>query len=722
MAPRSVAGATRSPVSTILNLSGKRAVPIIHQAEAAECGLASVAMVAAFHGYEVDIATMRRRFGVSMKGATLRTMIDVSAAIGLSGRPVRCEPEELSDLRLPAILHWGMNHFVVLCAVNRRRIVIHDPAYGRLTIPNKIARTKFTGVALELTPNGSFTRVRERNPLKLGSLFSFGGGVWRALLQTALLSLLVETLIIAAPFYMQFVIDEALLKNDSSLLDILAIAFALLVAFRVISMALRGLTTQFISNVVAFDMKGRIFTHLVRLPFDWFQKRQVGDVQSRFWAVRSIQMFVSQGALTGILDGLLGSLVLILMFFYSPPLTAVVVGSIISYAAVRVVTFKMMKRFAADAIFTDAREQTRFLETLRAMQTIKAAGSENVRETQYRNAAAASINSQIRSGNINIGYLASEQAIEGFTHILVIFLGARAVMAGDLTLGMLMAFLAYKGQFVSRFTNLVEQLFAWRLLDLQLERISDIVLTPKDDRIDAGGYDGLMTGRIECRNVSFRYAFGDPLILSNLNLAFEPGECVAVMGASGCGKSTLAKLLVGLLTPASGEILIDGRPLKDWNNQSIRSQVGYVSQDDQLLTGSIAENIAFFSDEISMDRVYECAAAARIHDEILAMPMGYQSLVGDMGSSLSGGQKQRLLIARALYRAPKILVLDEATAHLDVENELAIARTLDALTITRIIIAHRPETVAGADRVVSLDAPRPAGNLRNGAQRVGMAS
>lgn len=686
-----------------LNISGKRSIPIIRQAEAAECGLASVAMVAAFHGHDVDIATMRRRFALSMKGVTLRTIIDIAGGIGMSGRPIRCEPNEIADLRLPAILHWRMNHFVVVCAANRRRIIIHDPALGRVTVPAEAVRSKFTGVALELTPNDSFTRVRERNPLKLSSLFSLGGGVSRALLQTGLLSLLIETLVLATPFYMQFVIDEALLKNDFGLLNVLALAFAMLVAFRVIAVGLRGLTTQFISNVLAFDMKGRIFNHLVRLPYDWFQKRQVGDIQSRFWAVRAIQTFVAQGALTGILDGFLGTLVLIIMYVYSPLLMAVVLGSIIIYVLLRIASFKLMKRFAADVIYTDAREQTRFLETLRAMQTIKAAGSENIREIQYRNAAATSINSQIRSGNINIGYLTSRQAIEGFTHIFVIFLGARAVLAGDLTLGMLTAFLAYKGQFVSRFTNMVEQLFAWRLLDLQLERIADIVLTPKDDRVDFGGFDGLVDGRIECRNLSFRYAFGEPLILSNLNVIVQPGECVAIVGASGCGKSTLAKLLSGLYAPSGGDVLIDNRPLRDWSNRSLRSQISYLSQDDQLLAGSIAENIAFFAEMIDLDRVRSCAAAACIDEEIVRMPMGYETLVGDMGSSLSGGQKQRVLIARALYRSPRVLIMDEATAHLDVENEKAIARALAALTITRIVIAHRPETIASADRIISLD-------------------
>lgn len=700
---------------SILNLSGARSLPLVRQAEAAECGLASLAMVAAYHGYEVDLATFRRRFGLSMKGMTLRTMIDVASAIGLSARPVRCEPEELADLRLPAVLHWGTNHFVVVESVKRRKVVIHDPAQGKLSVPIETVSAMFTGIALELTPNTSFQRTRERNPLKLGTLMTLGGGVSRALLQTAVLSLFVEVMLLSAPFYLQFVIDEAILKTDVGLLQVLALAFALLLFFRVFASTLRGLTTQFVSNVVGYDMKGRIFNHLVRLPLDWFQKRQVGDVQSRFWAVKAIQTFVAQGALTGILDGVLGSLVLVLMLFYSPILMAVVIGSVVIYAGIRLASFQLSKRFAADSIVTDAREQTRFLETLRAAQTIKAAGSENIRETQYRNAAAASINAQIRSGNINIGYLSAEQALNGLTDVLVIYLGARSVIAGALTVGMLTAFLAYKGQFVTRMMNMVEQLFAWRLLDLQLERLSDIVLTPKEERIDSGGYEGPVEGAIECRGLMFRYAYAEPLVLNGLSLSVRPGECVAIVGASGCGKSTLGKLITGLYTPTSGEISIDGRPLRHWSNRSLRSQISYVSQEDQLLAGSIAENIALFAERIDMDRVRECCRLACIHDEISAMPMGYESLVGDMGSSLSGGQKQRVLIARALYRKPKVLVLDEATAHLDVRNEKAISQALAELTITRIIIAHRPETIAAADRVLSLDpverrafeAPRP---------------
>ena len=323
-------------MNPFLSLSGRRRLPLIRQAETAECGLASIAMVAGFYGHEADMATLRRRFGLSMKGMTLRTMIDIAAALGFSGRPVRCEIHELGALRRPAILHWGANHFVVLARVTRSGVVIHDPEQGRMVVPTTVVSRMFTGVALELTPNAAFQRTRERAPLKLSTLFTLDGGVGTALLQTGILSLVVEALMLAGPFYLQFVIDDAIVKGDVSLLQVFALAFGLLTIFRVAATLLRGLTTQFVSNVLAFDMKGRIFNHMVRLPLDWFQKRQIGDVPSRFWAVRAIQAFVSQGALTGLMDGVLGSIVLALMFLYSRTLVAITLSSSLTDALIKI--------------------------------------------------------------------------------------------------------------------------------------------------------------------------------------------------------------------------------------------------------------------------------------------------------------------------------------------------------------------------------------------------
>lgn len=704
MVARTTLGAEGATVNLpFLNLTGRRRLPLIRQAETAECGLASLAMVAGYHGYEVDLSTLRRRFPLSMNGTTLRTLIDLASAIGLGSRPIRCDPGELRLIRGPAILHWGTNHFVVLRSLHGNKAVVHDPAQGILILSPAQLSEQFTGIALELAPTAAFRRKRESNPLRLSALIPFGGDTARAFVQIAFLSLMIEALLLALPFYFQFVIDDAIVKEDHDLLKVLAFSFSLLLVFRVTAGVLRNLSTQFISNTVTFEMKSRLFSHLIRLPLDWFQKRQIGDIQSRFMAVKAVQAFIAQGALAGVIDGLLGIAVLVLMFLYSTALALVVIGSVLAYCGLRSATFRLSRRYAADVIVTDAREQTRFLETLRAAQTIKSSGSEVIRETQYRNVVASSVNAQLRSGNINIGFIASNDLINGIIDIIVVYFGARQVIAANMTVGMLTAFLAYKGQFLGRFTNLVEQVFAWRLLDLQLDRLSDVALAPQEERIGAGGYDGDLSGRLECRGLTYRYAFGERLVIAGFNLTVEAGESVAIIGASGCGKSTLAKLLTGLYLPSSGEVLIDERPLRHWNNRILRDQISFISQDDQLLAGTIAENIALFADNIDMVRVRRCAGMAHVDREIAAMPMGYESLVGDMGSSLSGGQKQRILIARALYRRPRILVMDEGTAHLDIGNERAVTAALAELTITRIVIAHRPETIAAADRVISLD-------------------
>lgn len=693
-------------MSFMLNLSGRRRIELVRQSEAAECGLASLAMVAGYHGYKIDLSAMRRRFNVSMKGMTLRTLIDIGSAIGLSARPVRCELHELRHLQLPAILHWGGNHFVVLERIAGNHCIIQDPSAGQQRLPLSKVSGKFTGIALELVPSPDFRPQRESNPLKLGSLLRLPPDVTRGLYQSVALSVVIELLLLAAPFYMQLVIDDALVKGDVKFLSVLALAFGLILLFRTAAMALRGITLQFISQTLSFDMQARVFHHLVRLPLEWFHKRHVGDIQSRFSSIQPIQAFIANGAIAGLLDGILGSLVLILMFLYSAPLAFIVLGSVLAYLVMRIATIQLQRRLAGDTIVTQAYEQTRFLEAVRAIETVKASGTEVMKETQQRNAIAAAINAMIRSGNLQIASNGIAALIDGLTDILVIYLGALAVIRADMTVGMLMAFVAYKAQFGMRLTNLVDQMIRWRMLSVDLERLSDIALSPIDPAVGRGGHEAELEGAIECRSLSFSYAFGEAPVLRAVDLRIAAGEYVAVVGPSGCGKSTLVKLLVGLYRPGAGSVLFDGRPIDHWNSRVLRQQIAVVTQDDNLMAGSIAENIALFDQDIDMQWVRECARIAQIEREVLGMPMGYETLVGDLGSSLSGGQKQRVMIARALYRRPRILILDEGTSHLDLENEQAINDAMASLDITRIVVAHRIETIRAASRCVRFSGGR----------------
>ena len=689
-------------IPAYLNMRGLRRPPDIRQVEVAECGLACIAIVLNRLGCDVDLAALRRRFAVSLGGATLKSLIEMSGKMGLSSRAVRCELEQLERLKTPAILHWNFNHFVVLDRVARGHVEIVDPVSGARRLTLAEASKHFTGIALELWPAEDFRREDERRKLKLGSLFRFPHLSRRSLGQALLLSTLIELFALCMPLYLQLVVDEAVSRSDFSLLLILATGFAALTLCSVVATAMRSLTLQFVSTLLSFDMQTRIFRHLLRLPLEWFHKRQVGDIQNRFGAIQPIQQFVTHGALAAVLDAVLGGFVLVLMFRYSALLGGVVLGSMFAYAGARALTMRRSRAAADAALVASGREQTRFLETVRAAHTIKAGAMETFRETAQRNAIADSLNANIRQGNIGILTAGLSGLISGIADIVVIFVGGKAIIDGQLSIGMLMAFLAYKVQFKERWVSVIEQVVSWRLLDVQLDRLSDIVMSDTEHQPLDGRRSDEIIGAIECRGTSFRYGTAERDVIRNLDLSIPAGEHVAITGPSGCGKSTLLRLITGLYQPTAGEILVDGQPIVSWNMDDLRARIAVVAQDDQLLAGSLAENISTFDDAIDMQRVEECARLASIHAEIQAMPMKYHSLVGDMGSILSGGQKQRVLIARALYRRPRVLIMDEGTSHLDVDNERAINESLAQLHITRVVVAHRPETIRAATRVLVL--------------------
>lgn len=320
------------------------------------------------------------------------------------------------------------------------------------------------------------------------------------------------------------------------------------------------------------------------------------------------------------------------------------------------------------------------------------------RLTLWQNYYANSVNAGLRVSKLDMGYTVINSLLFGIENIIVVYMAANLVIDGEMSVGMLYAFMSYKGQFSSSVSSLIGRFIQFKMLSIHLERLGDIVLTDEEDLSVTAFNTDSIAGEINIENLRFRYADNEPLIFDNLNLAIEAKTAVAIIG-TGCGKTTLMKTLLGLLTPQSGQISIDGIDIKKIGLKNFRNCIGTVMQDDQLLSGSIRENICFFAENSEEQDIINAAKAAAIHDDIMVMPMGYQTLIGDMGSSLSGAQKQRLLLARALYKKPKILFLDEATSHLNVELEQQINDIIKEMAITRIVIAHRPQTIAMADTV-----------------------
>ena len=685
------------------SMPGRGRVPLVLQAEAAECGIACLSMVASFHGHDIDLVSLRRRFPVSLRGATLKTIIEIAGRLGLGCRAVRCELEDLQSLRLPAILHWNMNHFVVLAKASREAIEICDPAGGRRRLAMAEASKGFTGVALELVPNSAFEQKEEKAKLRLGQLFHADATIWRAAGQVLLLSAFLQVFVLLGPYYMQLVVDDVILSGNLSLLGAIAAGFLVLQLFEAATTLLRGFVLQFISSVLSFGMRASLFGHLVRLPLPYFHKRHMGDIQQRFQSVLPVQSFITNGAISVLIDGALAVLLGAVIFLYDASLAWVVLGFVTLYAGLRAAFLSLSKRWAEDQLVSGAKEQSKFLETLRAMQAIKVGGNETEQESIWRNLAARATHAQARLGNLNTSYNAASAALLGVSNVVVIYLAAREAIAGSMTIGMITAFLAYKGQFESRLMALLEQFIEFRLLDVHLARLSDIALQERDEAGTGEAERESVAGRVSLKGVRFSYSEFEPEVLSGIDLDIEPGEFVAISAASGAGKSTLLRLVVGLYRPTAGQVLIDGLDIGKAGIRPVRKHVGVVMQDDTLLAGTIEDNISYFDPQPDSNRVRWAAEVAAVHDDIQAMAMGYNTLVGDMGTTLSGGQQQRIVLARALYRRPSILVMDEGTSALDPATERRVNSALKALRMTRIIAAHRPETLAAADRVVAIE-------------------
>lgn len=680
----------------------RQTLPMIHQSEATECGLACLAMVAGFHGYHTDLAAMRSQFSVSMSGTTLLDVMNFAEQLALTGRPLKLEMEDLAALKTPCILHWDLNHFVVLKQVKGDKIWIHDPATGEKQFSFTEASRHFTGIALELTPTQEFKSQQPAPSLKFADFWRKITGLKRSLALIFTLSLLLQVFALVSPYYIQLVIDDVIFTGDTQLLTVLAIGFALVLLFEVATHMLRGFTLLHFGQLMNIQLGANLFHHLLRLPLNFFEKRHMGDIVSRFGSLAQVKHLLTTGVIEALIDGLMALITLAMIFFYSPMLALVVLCAAVIYAVLRLLLFRPFRAVSEQEIVARAEEHSNFMETVRGIQTIKLFGSEVKREGLWQNRYANSINQTIRIGHFKIGFDAANRVLFGVENIVVIYLAAMLVLDGGFSTGMLFAFMAYKRQFIDKTSSLIAKFIEFKMLGLHFDRLADIALAQKEALTAESVSSQSITGKITVKQLSYRYADGLPNILDNVSLEVAAGESLAITGPSGCGKSTLMKIMLGLSQPSAGEVLIDDVPLEQIGHKQYRQQVAAVMQDDQLLSGSIADNIAFFESPIDMKKVTKCAELAAISDDIKKMPMGYDSLIGDMGSSLSGGQKQRLILARALYREPKILFMDEATSHLDTKLESSINDAVKHLAITRVIIAHRTETIESADRVIDI--------------------
>ncbi|MCS7102079.1 MAG: peptidase domain-containing ABC transporter [Burkholderiaceae bacterium] len=686
----------------------RQRVPLILQAEAPECGIACVAMIAGYHGLRTDLAALRQRLTPSLRGVTLKHIAELAQSMQMSARGVQAPLSALGQLRLPAILHWDMNHFVVLTAVRGDRITVHDPAVGKRVMKLEEASRHYTGVAMELQPAPGFRPRDERQRISAWQLLSAVAGQRSAIAQILLLSLVLEVFAVAAPFFVQLVVDRVVVGRDRDLLTVLGIGFSLLVLMQVAVTAVRAWLSVYLSTHLNLRLLDSLFGQLLRLPLSWFEKRHIGDIVSRFRSVDAIQRTLTLTFVETAIDGAMVVLTLAVMLWYSPLLTAIVVSAGAAYGVARWAFYGPQRRAADEQLVHEARSNTHFIETLRGMLAIKLNLREAERRAAYNNLIVEHTNAGVRAQAITIAHRAVNGLIFGLENVAVIWLAALLVMDGRFSVGMLFGFLAFKLLFITRINNLVDKAIEFRMLDLHAERIADIALAaPEAASSGAHAPPGLL--KLEARGLAFAYGAEGP-VFRNVDFSVQPGETVAIVGPSGCGKTTLVKVLIGLLDRTEGVLTANGRDVREWDRAALRSRIGVVLADDQLFVGTIEDNISFFDPNHDPARVRACARAAMIDREIEAMPMQYNTMVGSLAHALSAGQKQRILLARALYRGPQILFLDEAFDQLDLALESAVTEQLRRLGLGLVLVSHRPETVRAVDRIVRLGVapPEPA--------------
>ncbi|HGY4780448.1 TPA: colicin V export peptidase/ABC transporter CvaB [Escherichia coli] len=690
-------------IINLLDLRWQRRVPVIHQTETAECGLACLAMICGHFGKNIDLIYLRRKFNLSARGATLAGINGIAEQLGMATRALSLELDELRVLKTPCILHWDFSHFVVLVSVKRNRYVLHDPARGIRYISREEMSRYFTGVALEVWPGSEFQSETLQTRISLRSLINSIYGIKRTLAKIFCLSVVIEAINLLMPVGTQLVMDHAIPAGDRGLLTLISAALMFFILLKAATSTLRAWSSLVMSTLINVQWQSGLFDHLLRLPLAFFERRKLGDIQSRFDSLDTLRATFTTSVIGFIMDSIMVVGVCVMMLLYGGYLTWIVLCFTTIYIFIRLVTYGNYRQISEECLVREARAASYFMETLYDIATVKIQGMVGIRGAHWLNMKIDAINSGIKLTRMDLLFGGINTFVTACDQIVILWLGAGLVIDNQMTIGMFVAFSSFRGQFSERVASLTSFLLQLRIMSLHNERIADIALHEKEEKkpeIEIVADMGPIS--LETNGLSYRYDSQSAPIFSALSLSVAPGESVAITGASGAGKTTLMKVLCGLFEPDSGRVLINGIDIRQIGINNYHRMIACVMQDDRLFSGSIRENICGFAEEMDEEWMVECARASHIHDVIMNMPMGYETLIGELGEGLSGGQKQRIFIARALYRKPGILFMDEATSALDSESEHFVNVAIKNMNITRVIIAHRETTLRTVDRVISI--------------------
>lgn len=684
----------------------RRQVPVLLQLTAVECAAACLAMVLSYYGRQTRVAECRLALDAGRDGVKALALAQAARLFGLRVKAFSLEPSAFKDIPLPAIAHWEFNHFVVVERWSARQVQIIDPAVGRRQMAVAEFDAGFTGVVLTFEPG---TQFMQRHATQNASWRTYFQAIWQSpglLAQILGASLVLQTLGLVLPIFTQLFVDRVIPGQLSGIIPILGASMVLFVLTTILISYLRAALLMYLQVRLDSQLMTGFFEHLLTLPFRFFEQRTSGDLLMRLGSNTSIREILTNQSVALMLDGTLVFVYLGFMFVRQPLFGAIVLGIGALQIAISLGTNRRVRVLAQRELSARTEEQSYLVEALNGIATVKVAGSEDRVFDYWSNLFFKQLNVSLQRSHQAILIETSMTGIRMFAPLLLLWLGVQWVLNGSMSLGAMLALNALAVMFLTPLASLVQNVQRLQLAGAQLERLADVLEAAPEQHPSAVQAAPSLNGHIEVSNVGFRYDTDAPLVLHDINLTIEAGQHVALVGRTGSGKSTLARLLLGLYTPTHGQISYDNLPLQQLNYRTLRSQFGAVLQEVRLFSGSIRQNIAFNNPTMPLEQVIAAAQCAAIHEDILAMPMGYETLVSENGGSLSGGQRQRLALARALAHQPGILLLDEATSHLDVETERQIDQHLQQLACTRIVVAHRLSTVRHADLILVVDQGR----------------
>jgi ATP-binding cassette, subfamily B, bacterial len=682
-------------------------VPYVQQMEIADCGAACLAMVLGYYGRSVSLSEVRDMTGAGRGGVDALGIVEAAQHYGLIARGVRADVDELHLLPRGSILHWAFNHFVVFERLRRDSVDVVDPSAGRRRIRLVQFRRMYTGVAITLEPGDTFAPSRQP-PAR---------GQWRYLrpiLRQARLirrilvtSLLLRLFALALPLLTAVLVDRVVPTDDAHLLLVVSLAGLGMAVYYFLAGLVRSHLLLELRTRLDAQLALGFISHVVSLPYAFFLKRSAGDLMMRLRSNSVVREFLTTGAISALLDGVMVCLYVALLLALDWPLGLLVLGLGALQVLVLLAAGSRTRQLMAESLEAESRSGSYAYQLLAGIEVLKAAGAEQRGVEHWANLFAGEVNLSLARGRLSAVVDSLMSGLHLASPLAILAVGTAQVLAGQLSLGTMLALTALAAGFLEPLAQLVATGLQVQLLGSYMARINDVLDTPREQHGQAVQPANKLSGHIEAQTVSFRYSPLTPLVVDAVSLEIQAGQKVALVGRSGSGKSTLAHLLLGLYSPAAGRVLWDGTDLAQLEVRSVRQQIGIVTQAAYLFGSTIRENIALADPRLPLEMVERAARLACIHDDIVAMPMGYETILADAGASLSGGQRQRVALARALVLAPRIILLDEATSALDVLTERQVYRNLEALDgCTAIVIAHRLSTIADADVILVMDAGR----------------